>query len=243
MNKRLIRKVHRWLGAIAAIQLLIWTCSGFYFSLIPIEDIRGEHLLKKAATYQLNHIRMLPPSSLGREYPEISRMRIDQVQIKQRLNTAVYLIRNEEEWLAFNAETGEKLPTITETEARSIASYRANSPVAAVSLITEIESGDEYRGGELPAWKIELADETAHLYVGATSGQVRAVRTSSWRFYDFLWSLHIMDYRNRDNFNHWLLRGFSILGVISVLSGIVLFISSTQWITRDPRNSQETAIG
>ena len=35
-----------------------------------------------------------------------------------------------------------------------------------------------------------------------------------------------MDYRGRDNFNTWLLRGFALLGVITMLSGVWLFFKS-----------------
>ena len=45
MNRLTLRKVHRWLGLIAGIQLLAWTVSGLYFTLIPIEEIHGDHLL------------------------------------------------------------------------------------------------------------------------------------------------------------------------------------------------------
>ena len=44
-TQRLLRESHRWLGLIAGIQLLLWTISGLYFTLIPIETIRGNHLL------------------------------------------------------------------------------------------------------------------------------------------------------------------------------------------------------
>ncbi|MBC8124060.1 MAG: hypothetical protein H7Y22_19760, partial [Gemmatimonadaceae bacterium] len=37
-----LRKAHRYLGLIAGLQLLFWTVSGLYFSLVPIADVRGE---------------------------------------------------------------------------------------------------------------------------------------------------------------------------------------------------------
>ena len=43
-----------------------------------------------------------------------------------------------------------------------------------------------------------------------------------WRFYDFFWMLHIMDYRGRDNFNNPLLRAFALTGLAFALSGVTL---------------------
>ena len=43
------------------------------------------------------------------------------------------------------------------------------------------------------------------LYLDADTAELRAVRTKLWRVYDFMWMLHIMDYKTRDNFNSWWL--------------------------------------
>jgi hypothetical protein len=42
--KIFFRKLHRWLGLLTAVQIIAWMGSGLYFSLIPISEIRGEHL-------------------------------------------------------------------------------------------------------------------------------------------------------------------------------------------------------
>jgi len=38
-----------------------------------------------------------------------------------------------------------------------------------------------------------------------------------------LWALHIMDYEDRDNINNLLLKIFSVLALISSMTGIILF--------------------
>lgn len=227
VNQSRIRKIHRWLGTIAVVQLLIWTVSGLFFAVIPIDDIRGSQLIESPATFRLGHVKLVSPSSLVSRYSELSTVRVDQIQIKQRLNTPIYLVKVAGNWAVFNAESAEKMKPLTEAEAYSIASNSSPFAVRSATWITSLEPGSEYRDGELPAWKIELkGPDNANLWIGAHSGQVNAVRTTNWRIYDFMWSLHIMDYTGRDNFNSWLLRGFALLGVITVLSGIVLIIHS-----------------
>ena len=36
-------------------------------------------------------------------------------------------------------------------------------------------------------------NDGTHFYVDAGSGEIVARRTRWWRFYDFMWGLHIMD--------------------------------------------------
>jgi hypothetical protein len=74
------------------------------------------------------------------------------------------------------------------------------------------------------------------LYVNAANGDVGPVRTDLWRTYDFLWSLHIMDYETRENFNHPLIVAAAVLALSVVLFGIALLVHR---FTRGLIRSQE----
>jgi len=209
LKSSFIRKAHRWLGLIAAIQLLIWTGSGLFFSIVPIDDVRGTHLLQAPPALRLEHVRLISPSELVAQHQE--------------------LVKREDELLVFHAETAAKLAPLSETEAHSIATNSSPLPVQSLSWVTSVDRGSEYRDGELPAWKVELKGvDEANLWIGANSGKVSAIRTNTWRLYDFLWGLHIMDYVDRDNFNSWLLRAFALLGVMTIASGLLLFFISAK---------------
>ena len=93
-----------------------------------------------------------------------------------------------------------------------------------VIFITEEISGSEYRGRDLPIYKVLTeTDDNTSIYINPMSGDISAIRSDSWRMWDLLWALHIMDYDERDNINNFLLRLFSILALISSISGITLF--------------------
>ncbi|HYU15827.1 MAG TPA: PepSY domain-containing protein, partial [Candidatus Acidoferrum sp.] len=98
----------------------------------------------------------------------------------------------------------------------------------------------EYRDKPLPAWQVRLRDRPGTVvYVDAITGDVTARRNDIWRWYDFLWSLHIMDYRGRDDFNHPLLIGAALLAVLTVLSGLTLwFIRLVRWPGRRRRRDR-----
>jgi len=58
--------------------------------------------------------------------------------------------------------------------------------------------------------------------VSPLSGKVVARRSATWRVYDFLWSLHIMDYRDRDDFNNWLVVIAAAVALAMTVSGMVI---------------------
>jgi hypothetical protein len=65
--------------------------------------------------------------------------------------------------------------------------------------------------------------------VATELGTVQKFRNNKWRVFDFLWMMHTMDYEGRDNFGNILLKIFSIFGLITVLSGFLLFFISAKW--------------
>lgn len=103
----------------------------------------------------------------------------------------------------------------------------------AVIEITEEESGAEYRGRSLPLYKIETISENSkeiNVYVDPFSKEIVAVRSNQWRIWDFMWGIHIMDWDERDNIGNIFLKIFSILALLSALSGIYLFFTSSSKI-------------
>jgi hypothetical protein len=100
-------------------------------------------------------------------------------------------------------------------------------------FIAATDGHHEYREKPLPAYAITF-DQPANttVYVSAELGNVQSFRNNQWRIFDFLWMLHVMDFENRDNINNWLLRAFSVFGLITLLSGFTLFfITSKKIIT------------
>lgn len=232
--KFFVRKAHRYLGIFIAIQLVFWTASGTFFALVPITKIRGEHLVHSAPQRTLGDQRLVSPNALLGQPGVDKSIGVDRITLATRLGVPVYLVTTEDGIAAFDARSGMRLPALDEAGARSVASARTNLDLTAASLVTRTSDGDEYRGGELPAWRVVASDGT-HLYIGAHSGKLRAVRTSNWRLYDFLWGLHIMDWQGREDFNHWLLKGAASLALLSVLAGVLVFIQSARLKRRGTR--------
>ena len=95
--------------------------------------------------------------------------------------------------------------------------------------ITDDKAGSEYRGRSLPLYKVETIDEDnkkINVYLNPYSEKIVAIRSNQWRVWDFMWGIHIMDWNERDNIGNIFLKIFSILALLSAISGIYLFFST-----------------
>ena len=194
-----IRKIHRYLSIFIAIQLLLWTISGIYFAFNKIELIRGEQ-------YRL---------PLDKEFRIFTRL--DQQIIEENINGIKTYITYPD---------GKKINVLTQEEALVIAKIKTSLIPINATLITEDSAGSEYRGRPLPLYKISTdTKDKINIYVNPMTGDILSIRSDSWRIWDFFWALHIMDYKDRENINNILLKIFSILALVTSVSGIVLFFS------------------
>lgn len=231
-----VRKSHRWLGLLIGIQLLLWTVSGLYFTLIPIQEIRGEDQIREIAPVNFAFTPLASPavaiSNLAVQTG--SSLQVHAVYLRRMLDTPIYEIRyslsGEKHVTMADAASGELRLPLSEQEAREIAQqdFAIDAPVSSVEYIEDVASDAEYRGGPLPAWRVNFAhDSGTRIYVSAEQGRVTARRNDSWRIFDFMWMLHIMDFEDRDNFNTLLLQLLAVLGVITIFSGFILWGMTT----------------
>ena len=231
LSTTFFRKAHRWLGLIVSIQLLMWTASGLFFSIPDITDVRGEQYLSQTHSININQLarEKIVPISAIIDTAKINLEANETVLLKHRAGRLIYQVEKNapEKKLIFDALTGQPMTYITSTEALAIVVDRTKlSPTEAV-LINEPKTGSEFRGRDLPLYKVTVTKpKKGIVYVDPVTGEIAAIRTKLWRAWDFLWSLHIMDYQERDDFSQWLLRLFSALGVLTVLSGIILWFYS-----------------
>ena len=98
-------------------------------------------------------------------------------------------------------------------------------------MINDEVMGSEYRGRALPLWQVFNKDNPDTVaYIDPASGDVVAIRNTAWRWWDFLWSLHIMDYNDRETIGTLLLKLFSVLALLTAVGGIAVFFSlSSKW--------------
>ena len=224
-SKKIIRKAHRYLGLFIGIQFLMWTISGLYFSWTNIDEIHGDQFKNKEVKIKaFDHL--IRPAQLQ---PAVS---IHSIELREIEDLPFYWINKT---VLYNAKNGLVKNGITKQEALNVAKkYMAKEMVVKnIQLITEVDKKHEYREKLLPAYVISYEHQkNVKAYISANDGAFQTVRHRDWRWFDFLWMTHTMDYDGRDNINTFLLRAFSLLGLLTVLSGFLLWFSSSPTVRR-----------
>ena len=219
-----IRKTHRYLGLFLGIQFLFWTVSGLYFSWTDLNEIHGDHFKKIPEIKAFSNL--ISPSEIQVDSG------ISSIEIREITNKPYYWINKQKLYDAF---TGDIKNGINQEEALSIAkkNMKEGLKFESIEKINETGKHHEYREKLLPAYVISYdSAENIKAYVSVADGKFQTVRHRDWRWFDFLWMTHTMDYEGRDNFNNKILRAFSLLGLITVFSGFLLYFISSPTIKK-----------
>jgi uncharacterized iron-regulated membrane protein len=195
----LLRRIHKWIGLIIGIQLVLWTLSGAVMSMLDHETVAGGPAAAAPAT--------APPSSSG--WSEVQRQlagrKVSGVAVRPLLGRHVYAVSADGGSLLFDAESGRPVvvdAVLAERVAR--AAHGGDAAVSGVAALEELELA--VREHQLPIWCVDFADEAnSSFYVSGRDGRLLERRNDSWRTWDFFWMLHNMDYAERTSFNHPLI--------------------------------------
>ncbi|MFY0602511.1 MAG: hypothetical protein JXQ93_01070 [Flavobacteriaceae bacterium] len=237
-TQKITRKTHRYLGLFIGVQFLFWTIGGLYFSWNDMADVHGETLIDKTehtfdfqyeepARKLLSYIQETNPKPIrsieGIIIKEDSLLRI------VRINDIVFINLTKDK---YSSRKG-----LSKEEAVAFVKSRLYKPlqIRNVNYLTEkdITQGHEYREKPLPVYAITLKHPTNTIvYVNPELAKITSVRNDNWRRFDFLWMLHVMDFETRDNITNWTLRVFSVLGLLTILSGLYLFVISSPTIRK-----------
>ena len=211
--KLIVRNTHKYLSFFISIQLLLWTISGIYFAFNKIENVRGEqYRLQSPSNYSFKNIEF--------EIPEAT-----SAVVKKLLDKTI-IAASTKAGMRYFDEAGDPLKKISFDEAKKIVVKNTLLKPIAVEEINESKKGSEYRGRQLPIYKVithNANNKEINAYLNIFSGDIVAIRSAQWRIWDLMWGFHIMDWQERDNIDNMLLKIFSILALISSISGILLF--------------------
>jgi hypothetical protein len=214
--RRTLNRIHVWLGWLIGVPLLIWTVTGLLMVARPIDEVRGVQLKAEAPMLRLDGPIVAPifppdhgaPLSVRLEQQDIGPVWIATFAHGHEMRAA--------------ASDGKWLPKVSEAEARATAErwYKPDAAIVSATHTPADASPLDLRR-ERPAWGIAFADG-ANVYVDADTGSLLAIRSGQWRWFDFMWGLHIMDLQSREDTSHPLLIGFAAVAALGTLFGLVL---------------------
>lgn len=217
---RLMRIAHKWLGLLIGLQFLLWVGSGLVMSLLDMHKVHGLNSRAPAPAARPWIADALPVGRVlgaGGPADRIASGWLDQLPVYR-------LSLGKASWL-LDARDGRRVEVDAARAARlAAASYKGDMPMLAPQLLL---STPEVRGHEGRVWRIHVLDaDTTTIYVSAQTGEVLPHRNSTWRLFDFFWMLHIMDYRERTDFNHPLVVSSAGAGVLMTLGGLWLLVAT-----------------
>ena len=211
--RNIVRNTHKYLSFFISVQLFLWTVSGIYFAFNKIELVRGEqYRLTESYPIDFNEVKF-------------SRSDVQQVKAINRLGEIIFVVSGSK-GTEYLDSFGTPVNKLNKSEIFEIVSSSSTLKPIDLEEITESSKGSEFRGRNLPLYKVTSLndkDKKINLYLNVFSGEITAVRSIQWRIWDLMWGFHIMDWQTRDKINNIFLQIFSILALVSSISGIMLF--------------------
>jgi uncharacterized membrane protein YkoI len=224
------------MGVLLGIQFFMWTVGGLYFSWSNMDEIHGDFQKKPPPQYRADVNFISPSIALKNLKTKVEIDSILNIALIDVLGKPTYRIEylhggHHKMYQLADAQTGVLRDPLSMDEATALAKqqYNGEPKVKSVELLKEVNGHHEYRENPLPAAAVTFEKPmSTTVYVALEMGIVTKFRNDKWRIFDFLWMLHTMDYQTRDNLGNWLLRAFSIFGLLTIFSGFTLFFISSK---------------
>ncbi|TAJ71723.1 MAG: peptidase [Phenylobacterium sp.] len=217
----LIRWLHKWFGLVLGLQFLLWAVSGAVMALLDHHEVSAERAVLPVAQIAAP----AEPLSLARIVERVGAP-ILKLQLKPLFDTYVYEVTTAAGVQLLDAASGAPIPIdAAKAKTLAVARYSGAEPVRSVDRVDRPTL--ETRDVSLPVWRVEFADKDRNtLLVSATTGEVLGAKNDTWRLWDIAWMLHIMDYQERQSFNHPLIITVACGAAWLALSGLILLFRS-----------------
>lgn len=229
------RKVHRWLSYLLFIQVAFWITGGLAFALIPFDSIiKSGDYVSAPVNPTINSGDLL---AVTKQLGSNSQITLEGVHSSSQGPLIEVTTPSGTQWIATKTAQPAVSPSAADITQFARTLYRGQGPVIQARHLDTVEPRylglvDELygRGG---VWQVLFDDAVGtRLYFDGTTGIYITARNNFWVFYDAMWRLHIMDYSDGKDFNNPLLRIFTPLAFIFVLSGIALSWSAMRRAAR-----------
>jgi uncharacterized iron-regulated membrane protein len=217
---------HRWAGVSLCLLFAAWFASGAVLHFVPFPSLPNRERLARSEPIQLSRLLIAPAVALA-HLPNATSLRLVSI-----VGRPVYVLTgNDGVPVPIAGDSGERLPAVSATEARTVA--EKFSGYSAISVVGPLfydqwvvhQGFDAYR----PYYRVRVADESGtELYVSTRTGEVRQQTRRSVRSWNWCGAVVHWIYFTplRKNWAAWdqTVWWVSLVALISTIAGIWLGI-------------------
>jgi Na+-transporting NADH:ubiquinone oxidoreductase subunit F len=218
-----LKKLHKWVGLLIGIQVLLWLVSGLVISLLDPSKVSGKQWAQppvKTQPLQFENILEVQDLPTGALKNALS------IDLRVFRKQPVYQVRHPDSVTLINAVTGLSVQ-FSEDNAKTLAQDDFDGSGEVVSITKGTAPDMETRNHAGPYWRVDFSDQAqSSYYVSAWNGDILERRNKYWRTHDFFWMLHIMDYQDHEDINNFLVIGVALIAVWLGISGFILLFGS-----------------
>jgi Na+-transporting NADH:ubiquinone oxidoreductase subunit F len=220
----ILKKLHKWVGLLIGIQVLLWLLSGLMLSLIDPAKVSGEEWAKISpqTSGAVQYETILEPDELAAEQLE----GVLSISLETRQGQPVYRVRRLHGTILIDASDGSTIK-IAGSDARMLARQDFTGNGEILSVESGIAPDMETRDSSGKYWRVNFSDKThTSIYISASTGEILERRNRYWRIFDFFWMLHIMDYAAHEDINNALVITVALIAIWLGISGFILLFGS-----------------
>ena len=212
-------KLHKWLALVVALPILAWFASGLFIAFVPEEAIHGHNEHPAAAALDPATVAQPLAAALARHGKPVER-----IDVRSMLGRPVALLSPAEgRPTLVDLSSGRVLSPIDRSTAVELARAALGPRAGAPLGVTAIAAPLRAYAGPLPAWRVDFANEDrTQVYVAADLGRVVATRNRLFRWFDVMWSLHILNFEDPRGINTPWLWGSAAVALGVALTGVII---------------------
>lgn len=227
----LLRTLHKWFGLVLGLQFLIWALSGAVMALVDHRKVSGDDAVLPVAQPASG----FAPAPLAAVQSAVGAP-ILKLEMKPVFDSWAYQVTTAAGVRLLDAATARPID-VDQTMARTlaVARYAGQAPVESVRFVDA--STHETRDMARPVWRVTFADQDhTAIFVSRSTGEVVGAKTEASRLWDIAWMFHIMNYGDRQSFNHPLIVTVATGVAWLSISGLILLFrsfrrSDVAWLT------------
>jgi Na+-transporting NADH:ubiquinone oxidoreductase subunit F len=234
------RTVHKWMGIVIGLVLLMWTITGIIM-VLPMKRLRDTGL----KPIEVARATISPAQVVARLAERDSTPPVRSIGLVMIADNVVYQVETRRRTLLINAETGEPFEisaAVAEQVAR--ASLQGTPGQVAVERLTQYDA--RYSGGDLPTYRVSLGDSANTVsYVSARNGSIVSA-DSRRRLRGVVGKLHDFSAIKAVISADWVRRSLAItacvLSIISIFTGYWLAWPRGQVVRRPGRSTEPMSL-